>query len=192
MKAFDWEKFKLGEIAVHCDTEVKANEFLKQAYELGFTWSGAESLLEENYYSSHENETCYRAWDDSCVKELTYQRMSYYQKNNYQIIEWSDYMEFAKEDLKVGMLVETEFGMSLVMNYKYGKVLLYRSRAFTKWGNVESCGIKKVWDICEDPVYVFDFSGCGRNVIYDRTQTKEMTVEEVSKALGYDVKIVKG
>jgi len=45
--------------AVHCDTEEKANEFLKLADSLGFKWNGGNSLIEYNNWDWYKSTTCY-------------------------------------------------------------------------------------------------------------------------------------
>ena len=34
----DWEEFKKGKIAVHCDTEEKAKDFVDKCYEKGISF----------------------------------------------------------------------------------------------------------------------------------------------------------
>lgn len=48
MKNFNWEEFKNGEIAVHCDTEEKANDFLKECNKQGITWTDGDKTTEIN------------------------------------------------------------------------------------------------------------------------------------------------
>ncbi len=44
---FDWSAFKSGKIAVHCDTEEKAMEFLKECDEQGIKWCTGTRTVEQ-------------------------------------------------------------------------------------------------------------------------------------------------
>jgi hypothetical protein len=52
--SFDWESFKSGKFAVHCDTEEKAREFLKECDEQGIKWCTGDRASESNHGA-----TCY-------------------------------------------------------------------------------------------------------------------------------------
>ena len=54
---FDWEEFKKGKIAVHCDTEEKAKDFVDKCYEKGISFFF--SRKEETCYSCYREQTCY-------------------------------------------------------------------------------------------------------------------------------------
>ena len=88
MKEFNWEEFKDtdNKIAVHCKTEEEAKDFCKQMHEHGMEWNNEKSYLEETYYYTHGNETCYTG----CGK---YSHKHYYEEELYAILEWSDYMK---------------------------------------------------------------------------------------------------
>ena len=68
--AFDWEAFKAGKFAVHCDTEEKAKAFLKECDEQGMKWNAGRNpnaytnwnyYKEKTLYSTHgsSNSLCY-------------------------------------------------------------------------------------------------------------------------------------
>ena len=46
-------------LAIHCDTEEKANKLLKAFDRLGKTWCDDESYLSCNEYNDYKDETCY-------------------------------------------------------------------------------------------------------------------------------------
>jgi len=57
---FDWESFKLGKFAVHCDTEEKAREFLKECDKQGVIWcSGDKTTRQETRWECYKDKTCY-------------------------------------------------------------------------------------------------------------------------------------
>lgn len=54
------EFFESDEILViHCDTEENANTLLEAFDKLGEKWFGGKSYLEDNYWRSYKEETCY-------------------------------------------------------------------------------------------------------------------------------------
>ena len=61
-KPFNWDDFKQGKFAVHCDTEEKAREFLKECDEHGIKWSGFDELTETNW-SRYKDKTLYGCRD---------------------------------------------------------------------------------------------------------------------------------
>ncbi|MEG1563778.1 MAG: hypothetical protein RR365_08635 [Bacteroides sp.] len=188
MKTFNWEKFMLGGITVHCKTKQECSSFLRMTREYGFTWSSFYFPREQNHFSENKSNALYRI---NSYKHLEYDTVRHNIEEGNTILEWSDYMEFTLEDLKVGMLVETNCGKALVMPYKYGHVLAYEKGNRSNLSELDFNDISKVWSICDNMGYVMNFTGYNRNLVYERPVVKEMTVEEISKALGYEVKIVK-
>jgi len=89
---FNWEEFKASDkIAVHCKTEEEAIDFCKQMHEHGMTWINGQSYLENTCCTDRKEETCYEA------KGL-YAYVKYYEKENYNILEWSNYINKEKEN----------------------------------------------------------------------------------------------
>lgn len=56
----DWSSFKSGKFAVHCDTEEKAREFLKECDRVGLKWCSGRDLTNVDNWECYKNETCYR------------------------------------------------------------------------------------------------------------------------------------
>jgi hypothetical protein len=62
IKLFDWQAFKSGKFAVHCDTEEKAKAFLKECDEQGIKWcTGARPIVEqkETRWNGYKERTAY-------------------------------------------------------------------------------------------------------------------------------------
>jgi len=101
MKQFNWEEFKNRDnyIAVHCKTEEEADDFCKQMHKHDMIWSRSPweiniSYLEETYWKVHKAETTYS-------NNGAFASKTYYENENYTILEWSDYMkEFNWEEFK--------------------------------------------------------------------------------------------
>ena len=86
MKKFNWEEFKNKEnkIAVHCETEEQAKDFLKQMHDHGMKWNRGNSYLEYTHWEFYKTETAYG-------NRRTYDSVDYYKGCNYTILEWGDY-----------------------------------------------------------------------------------------------------
>lgn len=69
-------------IAVHCDTEEKAINFLKLADKFGYRWTSGDSLKLKTNYDRYGNETCY----DLILCQFC--RKEFYKQENYKIIKF--------------------------------------------------------------------------------------------------------
>lgn len=94
MKKFNWEDFKdeNNKIAVHCKTEEEAKDFCKQMHEHGMKWNTGRTYLECTNYNVFKTKTCYS--NSGCYRNKGY----YIEKNDYKILEWSDYMKVGNKE----------------------------------------------------------------------------------------------
>jgi hypothetical protein len=83
---FDWEAFKAGKIAVHCDTEKKATEFLKECEDRGINWCGSSK---STHWRVYKEKTCY----DMSGQCGTYADVDFYNSHGYTIISYPFYRE---------------------------------------------------------------------------------------------------
>lgn len=70
-------------LAIHCDTEEKANKLLNAFDKLGKNWSDGNSYLEYTYYATHKQNTCYS-------NHRTHTKYNWYKNNGYTIYEFED------------------------------------------------------------------------------------------------------
>lgn len=78
------EFFKNDEkLAIHCDTEEKANLLLKAFDKMGKRWRSNQSYLEENNWRGFKEETCYENENLYCYK-------SWYSDNGYKVYEFEE------------------------------------------------------------------------------------------------------
>ena len=181
---FDFEIFKKLNVAVHCKTKEEAEDFCKKMHEHGMKWNGSgDSFLEITRYHVFQKETCYSGTGCYCPYD-------YYKENEYTILEWSDYMqkEFTKADLKDGMIVEYRDGTRRIV---IGNAFIGKD-GFNYIDNYK-CSLEsyrnKVYDICK--VYSFLlpygfnslFKDNNLKLIWERTEVKNMTTEEMRKKL---------
>lgn len=90
---FNWDEFRNGKVAVNCDTEEKAKEFLKECYERKLKWF--DGSLDTCWKINKEN-TCYEY-----IGKLVYCSKSHYEEKEegYKIIKWeSENMKFKVGD----------------------------------------------------------------------------------------------
>lgn len=187
MKKFNWDEFKNkdNKIAVHCKTEEEAKDFCRQMHGQRMKWRNGESYLKNTNYYMHNEGMCYYGdgeWSSLDIAE----------NYNYKILEWSDYMqkEFTKADLKDGMVVEQRDGnMYLVLagmavrKSKRNSIVGYTDDL--KWKGYTGGDIVKVYRItpkslrCIEDVFIKN----NLELIWERTEPKKMTVEEMRKKL---------
>lgn len=187
MKKFNWDEFKneYDKIAVYCKTEEEAVDFCRQMHGQGMKWRNGESYLKNTNYYMHNEGMCYYGdgeWSSLDIAE----------KYNYKILEWSDYMdkEFTKADLRDGMVVEQRDGnMYLVLAEEvvrkcgYNEMNCYTDDLKCK-GYTEG-DIVKVYRITPESLrHIEDvFIKSNLELIWERTESKKMTVEEMKQKL---------
>ena len=200
------ERFKDERMVVNCKTEEQAKEFIEICYENDMQWgSNGRSAT---FWDRYEEEMCYE-YD---IRYLYYSSKEYFGKNGYQIITFDEFMEeytgmkkqFTKDDLKPGMLVEYRDGdLRLVMPSKEGLFIItndsYNDLKYYDDDLLESEGesdldIVKVYDVANNQSPNLDslLSTYNRELLWEREEVKELTVEEISKLLGYKVRVVGG
>lgn len=187
MRKFNWDEFKDADnkIAVHCKTEEEAIDFCKQMYKHGMKWASGGSYLSYTYYGVYRDKTCYGG-------EGGYQSYDYFEKYKCKILEWSDYMqkEFTKADLKDGMVVEQRDGsMYLVLAGKaVRKGRCNHIDGYTddlKWEGYTGGDIVKVYRITPESLGCIEdvFIKSNLELIWERAESKKMTIEEMRKKL---------
>lgn len=127
MKNFNWEEFKNREIAVHCDTEEKANDFLKECNKQGITWTNGEKTTEINCWFWYEKDTSYACSEGK--SKLTFEFLKHYKDKGLETIKWE--IDKMKEltfkeviaDIKEGEVWENN-KMNLVIKLIEGRIYI--------------------------------------------------------------------
>lgn len=70
-------------LAIHCDTEEKANKLLREFNKTGKKWSSGDDYTKFNCWKSHKKDTCY-------CNGRGYSSIDYYKINGYKIYEFED------------------------------------------------------------------------------------------------------
>lgn len=186
MRKFNWDEFKnkYNKIAVNCKTEEEAKDFCKRMHEHGMKWCTGKSYMEKTNYEEYKGETCYYGIGE-------YSSRVYAEKYNYKILEWSDYMqkEFTKADLEDGMVVEyndNSFGKRLVVGGfligedGYDDLVNYNENLKNVVSDLEIVRVYKIKCMGEISSIMKDYN---LELIWERKETKKMTVEEMRKKL---------
>lgn len=160
---FDWDRFKNGEIAVHCDTEGKANDFLKQCEQRSIMWVGGDKATDHNNYSFMNTRTCYYGRKN----KLTYCNTEYFRMRDVEVVKW-----------EVKEVKELTF-KEVIANIKEGEVWESNEKTITiKYDQV----IIQVKEGCEGRVNGNERMALSLDKKY-KLQRKEYTFEEAFKAL---------
>lgn len=196
-KKFNFDDYK-GKYVMHCKTEEEAKDFCRVMHEAGRKWNGGESyneLTAWGYGCFFNNEIYYQFNDGLFTSKAIFVR-------DYTILEWSDFVntEFTKDDLRNGDVVLR----------RDGNVEIYIQSRFVDSNSCCYCSngvnhdltatinngiirdimaVRRPNDISDMSFDAFE-KKLGR-LVYERDETVEMTLEEVCKALGKNVKIVK-
>lgn len=185
MRKFNWDEFKNkdNKIAVNCKTEEEAVDFCKQMHEHGMKWCTGKSYMEKTNYEKYKGETCYYGNGE-------YSSRVFAEKYNYKILEWSDYTnkEFTKADLKDGMVVKHRNGdkkmvisEALIGEDGYSDRNCFREDLTDRY--FKDLDIVGVYAIKEYSNFADMLSDYNLELIWERTELKKMTVEEMRKKL---------
>jgi hypothetical protein len=184
-----------GKYCMHCKTEEEAKSFCKYLHNIGRRWCTGRSYLDQTSYICYGSDTAYN------FNEGSYADVYYYRRNGYVILQWRDFMNatFTKADLKTGDIILRRDDSVEIVNLELD--MLIRKSG---WNDLNA--------IREDLTYVndskYDIIAVRRPVVkgdctfnafknehgilvYERPAVEEMTLAEVCKALGKEIKIVK-
>jgi hypothetical protein len=191
---FNIDDYK-GKYVMHCKTEEEANDFLDYLDSIGKKWCSGRSYLCNTCWHYYTTDTIYNFNTDSycdikCAKQ-----------HHYTILEWSDFMnkEFTKADLKTGDVVQRRNGSVEIVNCELKTLICKRG-----WNDLDDTredltdkqhsdyDIVAVRRPKEKGDCQFDAFGCKHGtLVYERKEVEEMTLAEVCKLLGKEIKIIK-
>lgn len=100
-------KFKNEKIAINCETEDEAKEFIKWCYLNEITWTNKKLGMNKTYYKEYKKTTCY-------IYHNKYQCLQYCSDNYYIIEGWKvvKYKDFMKEK-SVSKMTNLEYLITL-------------------------------------------------------------------------------
>ena len=177
-----------GNYVMHCKTEEEAKDFA------GYMISVDRPLV----YSL----SCCYGDNVSFFNEGTWSSKNYAKKANYTILEWSDFMnkEFTKADLKTGDVVKFRNGKTGIVNGELHTIISrsswddldnYKDNLTSVYGfeqfDIMMIRRPKVKGDCQFIAFDHNWG----TLVYERKEVEEMTLEQVCKLLGKEIKIVK-
>lgn len=189
-----------GNYAMHCKTEEEAKDFCRYLDSLG------RKLCHEKKYTKN---TCWQCFTDrTCYafNDVEYSSLGYYERHGYTILEWGDFMDnkFTKADLKSGDVILSVNGDVKIVCIETG-TLIQRDGFNSLYELTDD--LKCIYSDKEDnfddivavrrPKSPRDCQFCAfaeglGELVYERKyEPEEMTLEEICKALGKEIKIVK-
>ena len=184
---FDINDYK-GNYAMHCKTEAEANEFCDYLHSIGKQWHRGSPYCNNTKWNTYKKETCYN-FNENCYGDI-----EFYTLIDFTILEWSDFTtEFTKADLKDGMVVALACGAKcLVLNNRIMTretfLLLDYYTDDLKHGTETINAVYKTNAYNLNDIFLKDYL----TLIWERNpEPVEMTLAEVCKALGKEIKIVK-
>lgn len=198
---FNIEDYK-GNYVMHCKTEEEAKDFCRYLDSVGRKWINRLSYRQHTNWEVYQSDTYYY------FNEGYYANKCFCIKENYKILEWSDFMsdnnKFTKADLKSGDVVLTRDGSVGIVCLET-EVLIRRDgfSSLYEFTDDFKCIYSNQEDNFDDIIairrprlpYECQFcafaAGYGELVYEREDEPEEMTLEEVCKALGKEIKIVK-
>ena len=184
-----------GKYVMHCKTEKEAIDFCKYLHSIGKRWNNVTSYLNNTEWDRYGTDTVY-LFNSDLVSYTHYAK-----RQNYTILEWSDFMnkEFTKADLKTGDVVMQRDGTIQIANCELGMFITN-----DWWNDMDSFSsdlthnMGKEFDIVaiRRPIQKTDctfkaFKYESGILVYERKEVEEMTLAEVCRLLGKEIKIIK-
>ena len=177
----------LGKYAMHCKTQDEARDFHNYMKSIG------RPIM--------VSPRCCCGDNVSFFNKGTWDKKEYAEDLGYTILEWSDFMnnKFTKANLKTGDVIKRRNGWVEIVNLELGMLIKQ-----TGWNNLDGVRedltdtIGKEYDIVEvrrpitkgDCQFLAFEHGWG-TLVYERPEVEEMTLAEVCRLLGKEIKIIK-
>ena len=194
---FNIEDYK-GNYVMHCKTEEEAKDFCGYLDSINMKWISGLSYEDNTKWDVHKQDTYYY-FNEGC-----FSNGYFVNKYRYKILEWSDFMDkkFTKADLKSGDVILRRDGSVEIVCLETGALI--RRDGFNILDELTDDLLSTFNDDDSDDIIAvrrpkqpyhcqfcaFD-EGLGE-LVYERgDEPEEMTLDEICKALGKEIKIVK-
>lgn len=181
---------------MHCKTEKEAIDFCNYLHSIGKKWCSGGTYVERTNWHFYGKHTVY------CFNDGSYCDTDYAKRNHYTILKWSDFMNgtFTKADLKTGDVFQQKNGLIGIVNADLGMAITQggwidlsnynddlTSSLSTDRG-FEIIAVRRPKDKGDCQFDAFKYSW--GTLIYEREEVEEMTLAEVCKLLGKNIKII--
>lgn len=187
---FDINKYA-GKYVMHCKNKEELKSFI--AY---LTATGHQDK------APYHDSSCYYGKNVYYFNQNAWSSIEYAKQEKYTILEWEDFMKntFTKADLKTGDVVLRRNGDVEIVNRELQ--MFIRKNGWTDLNDINADLAStlggKDWDIVSvrRPLHKSDclFDAFEKEfgaLVYKRQEVEEMTLEQVCKLLGKEIKIIK-
>lgn len=183
-----------GKYVMHCKTEEEAKDFCNYLHSIGRKWSDGNSYSIRTCWSIYGSDTAYN------FNMGSYADTDCYEEQHYTILEWEDFMnkEFTKAYLKTGDVVKFRRGETGIINCNLDMIITQEG-----WVGLDTYNENLIDTINHD----YDIVAVRRpnkrgacqfrafqkqlgTLVYEREEVEEMTLAEVCKLLGKNIKII--
>lgn len=191
---FDINKYK-GKYVMHCKTEEEARDFCNYLHKIGRCWIIRDSYVKKTNYEVYQENTVYY------FNKGTFGNTHMAELHEYKILEWSDFMnkEFKKEDLKTGDIILRRNGAVEVVNRELETFItpkgwndfdeMKEDLTSSKDSKYDIVAVRRPREKSDCQFKAFEYRW--GTLIYEREEeVEEMTLEEVCKLLGKEIKII--
>ena len=191
---FNIDNYK-GKYVMHCKTKEEAKSFCDYLHGLGRKWGNGDSYVDKTNWTKYIKHTVYY------FNEGTFADCEYAEYEGYTVLEWSDFMNgtFTKADFKTGdvilrrdgdvEIVIKELGILVRNDGEYNTLYAINDDLTSDHGAERD--IVAVRRPTRDFHCVFSaFERKRGTLVYEREKVEEMTLAQVCKLLGKNIKII--
>lgn len=153
MQKFNWEDFENGKIAVNCDTEENAENFIEICLLRGLKWVNCKDGI-YTYWKNHKENTAYCCFRG--FKDIGYSNKKYYKTKGITVLKFEDIFKIEEklvnEDAikpshyKAGEFDVIAFCQKHDLSFDVGNVIKYVTRAGKKKDNSELQDLNKAME----------------------------------------------
>ena len=184
-----------GKYAMHCKTEEEAKDFCNYLHSIGKKWIGGGKYNEDSFYCYYQERSVYYFNRDQ------YGYIQEAKDKHYTILEWEDFMnkEFTKGNLKTGDVVKYKCGEVGIVNRNFEMIIgtdgwidlntISEDLTDKLNNNYDIIAVRRPTAQCHCQFKAFEQEW--GTLVYEREEVEEMTLAEVCKLLGKNIKIVK-
>ena len=185
-----------GKYVMHCGTEVEAKSFCKHLHKLGRKWYNDKSYAHCTEWNKYWENTCYN------FNEGAFCDVDYYERSGYIILEWANFMysEFYKGNLKTGDVIQRRDGKVGIVNADLGTIIFtdgwddlnnfhYDLISTHEFHELDIMAVRRPNNKADCNFNAFELKM--GTLVYERKEVEEMTLAEVCKLLGKNIKIIK-
>lgn len=183
-----------GEYAMHCKTEEEANDFCAYLDGIGKKWNSGSCYIDNTFYNYYEEDTVYE------FNEGLFNNIYCSRSEGCTILEWEDFMNntFTKADLRTGDVILRRDGITEIYNGELGMFITKDgwndlmhvhndlTSTFSEYADIVAVRRPRHKHECVFNAFKRELG----ELVYERKEVEEMTLAEVCKLLGKEIKII--